>query len=318
MCDFCKFSVDFIRRLINESEEDVIKELIKECNKLDAPTDRLCRTVVEVVGRDIIKYIREIGGTPIEVCQRFNLCSRQKEEKVVAKKVELPEAPQQICQLCIYGIQTIVNFLNESEDYIIEEANKQCNMIGDETVKRICLTMVSLFGRQVIRYVKEFGAENPREVCKRFALCGDKLVKLPRPSKPEALCTACVVAVSQVQRMINESEEEIIRQLLDTCTLLPSDLQQYCRLVVNLYAKDLINYIKQSIGEPLALCKKIGICPAENKTLVNQAQKCYYSCLVNHKYSHRATEKIFKICETNKLCYSKNIESETMKCINRC
>jgi len=297
---------------------------------MEPPMDRVCRTVVEVIGRDIIKYIREIGGTPNEICQRFTLCRRPKDDQVVVsyktvivheKLPELPEVPEQICQLCIYGVQTVVNFLNESEDFIIEKANEQCNMLTDETIKRICLTMVSLFGRQVIRYIKEFGAENPRNVCKRFALCGDKLIKLPRPSRPEALCTACVIAVAQVQRMINESEEEIIRQLLEQCTILPSDLQQYCRLLVNLYAKDLIDYVRRSIGEPLGLCKYIGICANEEKKvsiIVKQTQKCYYGCLTKHNYSAKATDKILKICDTSKLCYSKNIESDTMKCINNC
>jgi hypothetical protein len=55
----------------------------------------------------------------------------------------------------------------------------------------------------------------------------------------------CVLVVSQVQRMINESEEEIIRTLLQQCALLPENVQQYCRLVVNMYAKDLIDYIRR-------------------------------------------------------------------------
>jgi len=312
LCTFCKLGVDMVRRLINETEEEIIRELLKECVKLDPPTDRICRTLVEVLGRDIIKYIKEYGGSPDEVCKRFRIC-----KAIVTPKVELPEVPQQICQFCIYGIQTIVNFLNESEDFIIEKANEQCNLVRDQTAKRICLTLVSLFGRQIIRFVKEYGAENPREVCRRFSLCSNKLIKFP-VVRPEAVCTACVLAVSQIQRMINESEEEIIRTLLHQCTFLPNDFQQYCRLIVNLYAKDLIDYVRRSIGQPRQLCEYIGACRPPNKEIaIKSSQKCYFSCLYL-EYSKIATRKFLNMCDVNKKCYHKILSKDTFKCIDRC
>jgi len=272
---FSIFGVDFVRRFINETEDEIIRGLIKECNQLDEPQDRICRTFVEVIGRDIIKYIKMYGGEPEEVCKRFRIC-RPTEIKPV---VQLPEAPKQICQFCIYGVQTVVNFLNESEDFIIEKANEQCNQLG-ETPKRLCLTLVSLFGRQVIRYIKEYGAENPREVCQRFRLCTVSLLEVPTnvitQQEPKALCTACILAVSQIQRMINESEEEIVRTLLQQCALLPEQLQQYCRLVVNLYAKDLIDYVRTRIGEPRTLCQRIGICRTEESEKTPVSKKTQF------------------------------------------
>jgi len=186
----------------------------------------------------------------------------QKKKKVIK---QFPEDQKQICQFCIYGVQTVVNFLNESEDYIIEQANLQCNGLSDETAKRLCLTLVSLFGRQIIRFIKETGSQNPREVCQRFTLC-PRDMKVEEV-KPKAACTVCVMAVTQVQQMLNETEAEIIRSLLQQCALLPEQAQQYCRLVVNMYAKDLIDYVRRTIGEPRQLCTRIGVCQANNKHL---------------------------------------------------
>jgi predicted nucleic acid-binding Zn ribbon protein len=301
-CELCKFAVDFIDRIINQTEEEIIRELIKECNKLEEPQDRICRTIVEVIGRDIIKFIKTYGGTPIEVCRRFRLCPT----KAV---VQLPEVPKQICQFCIYGVQTIVNYLNESEDYIINEAVKECNKLTQETPRRICLTMVSLFGRPLIRYVKEYGAENPREVCKTFRLCSAKETVLPKyieQVQPKALCTACVLAVSQIQRMINESEEEIIRTLLQQCAYLPEQYQQYCRLAVNMYAKDLIGFVRTQIGEPREACQALGVCRTK-KSMRFSKKQCIKSCLKN------SSKRNFKVCK-HKRCFKKHVS----KCIKRC
>jgi len=103
--------------------------------------------------------------------------------------------------------------------------------------------------------------------------------------------------------MINESEEEIVRTLLQQCALLPEQLQQYCRLVVNLYAKDLIDYVRTRIGEPRTLCQRIGICRTEEseKTPVSKKTSLYNSKKFNKLYSFLFKECLFNSCN-RKIC----------------
>jgi hypothetical protein len=226
LCTFCKFAVDLIRKLINESEEEVIRELIKECNKLEAPTDRICRAMVEVLGRDIIKYIKEYGGTPEEICRRFRLCR-----------------PTEIKQ---------VN-LNE------------------------------IFQKE----------------------------------QPKVACTVCVLAVSQIQRMVNENEDEIIKTLLTQCSLLPEEFQNFCRMVVSQAGRQLIKFVKEQISNPRAVCQKLGACQSEKKVLPSFDDKCYKNCLYK-RYSNIAMERFIKICKDNKQCYYKYVANDVSKCINHC
>jgi hypothetical protein len=71
--------------------------------------------------------------------------------------------------------------------------------------------------------------------------------------------------------MINESEEEIVRTLLQQSVYLPEQYQQYCRLVVNMYAKDLIQYVRQFIGETRETCQCLGVCRTDSKKVLTKA-----------------------------------------------
>jgi hypothetical protein len=228
LCTFCKFAVDLIRRLINESEEEVIRELIKECNKLEQPTDRICRAMVEVLGRDIIKYIRDFGGNPDEVCKRFRIC-----KAIETKKVDLTE--------------------------------------------------------------------------------------IFKKAEPKVGCTVCILAVSQVQRMVHENEDEIVRTLMTQCSLLPEEFQNFCRMIVSQAGRELIKFVKEQISNPRGVCQKLGVCNAEKtiKAVTSFDQKCYRDCLYR-KYSNVAIDRFFNICKENKECYYKHVANDVSKCINHC
>jgi hypothetical protein len=89
--------------------------------------------------------------------------------------------------------------------------------------------------KRLNRLCKKNNCGEPRALCTRVGACRPSLQDVFKGVKQDQACMICVLVVSQIQRMINESEEEIIRTLLQKCALLPENLQQYCRLVVNMY-----------------------------------------------------------------------------------
>jgi len=121
-------------------------------------------------------------------------------------------------------------------------------------------------------------------------------MKIFKREQPKVACTVCVLAVSQIQRMIEESEEKIIKTLLNQCSLLPEEFQNFCRMVVGLSGRELIAYVKRTIGQPRALCQNIGACrPSEQivtKILKTEEKKissreCYQKCIRSSNHMDR-------------------------------
>jgi hypothetical protein len=94
-----------------------------------------------------------------------------------------------------------------------------------------------MYAKDLIQYVRQYIGE-PRETCQGLGVFRTDskkvLTKAFEGAEPKEACTICVLAISQIQRMIIESEEEIIKTLLQQFSSLP---EQYCRLEVNMYAE---------------------------------------------------------------------------------
>jgi hypothetical protein len=169
------------------------------------------------------------------------LCTRLGACRPLLKDFFSQAEPKAACTVCVLAVTQIKDLLSRSEDEIIRNLLEQCEYLP-ENVRNFCRMAISQFGRELIKYVKESIGE-PSALCTRLGVCKSDLKEAFKGVKQDQACMICVLVVSQIQRMINESEEEIIRTLLQQCALLPENLQQYCRLAVNMYAKDLIDYI---------------------------------------------------------------------------
>jgi hypothetical protein len=92
-------------------------------------------------------------------------------------------------------------------------------------------------------------------------------------SEEKQLCTVCILAVNQLHRFLSESEEIVIRNLLQTCDLLPERMVPYCRMAVNIYGKDLIQEVRKYIGQPRDFCTNIKLC--SDRIEIVQPKNCF-------------------------------------------
>uniref|UniRef100_A0A0K0G5N8 Saposin B-type domain-containing protein n=1 Tax=Strongyloides venezuelensis TaxID=75913 RepID=A0A0K0G5N8_STRVS len=76
ICDGCAVTVDFINKLLNDSQVNITNNIVNICDKVTSrkePFDSLCKRIVSYETDKIIKMVQKYGNSTV-ICQQLHFC----------------------------------------------------------------------------------------------------------------------------------------------------------------------------------------------------------------------------------------------------
>ncbi|EGI61549.1 PREDICTED: proactivator polypeptide-like [Acromyrmex echinatior] len=328
-CALCLLAVQQIYNAIenNRTEANIKAELDKLCNHLPRNLVDECTDFVKAYSDELIEMILT-DLSPQEVCEYLRLCVSIKDpgpkHNYIAEQDgeiltnEIPEYPLHIiqptnslsdteCVICEFVMKYIDKEIGnkEARDKIEKVVHGVCNHLP-KTVAKECNDFVNNYADTVIKILSE--DVSPKEACSVLGLCTISMIKIQESITECALCRAII---SQIDKLLGDSKvdaeiEEIVKKV---CKYLPTDKQDMCNKMVNIYGPSIINMLKDNINSE-QMCSKMALCSSSDylaMSLVNlrvsrsieitESKKCTWGEDFVCK-----NEEIARLCNVTKQC----------------
>ncbi|XP_054989180.1 prosaposin [Sorex araneus] len=186
VCEACEYVVKELTSWIdsNKTEEEIIENLDKVCQKLPTSLASQCQEVVDSYGRSILTLLLQ-EMTPELVCSALGLCS-PRGLPALSVHVTQPKAATDggFCEVC----KKLVGYLdrnlekNSTKQQILDAMEKGCHMLPDP-YKDECDSFVTQYEPVLIEVLLE--VMEPSYVCQKVGAC-------PAARKPLVGTEKCV------------------------------------------------------------------------------------------------------------------------------
>lgn len=253
-CHLCEYLVFNLEDMLNKSEPEIEKALVKSCEKLPGEYRQMCDTVVLLYGHQIIEYILK-KEDPKTLCHQLGLC---KEKKVEEFKGETS------CELCKYVVTIAESWLtsNKTEKEIETELHHICAKLPSSFTEE-CDKLVDEFLPYIFYYLKQkYPAE---KICSLIGLCKEEKV-----NEGEVKCFICTKVVDWVEKYVekNKTEQEIIKELNQLCDYAPFGQKDTCKSIVREYLPYIIHFLEQKYPAK-KICQILKMCSETSKQIPN-------------------------------------------------
>ncbi|KAH9498380.1 hypothetical protein Btru_008134, partial [Bulinus truncatus] len=272
ICDLCKYVVTFIDTFLqkNATEAEVEALLEKVCDILPESVKQQCDSFVEQYGPIIIQLLLQ-EADPTQVCTFIKMCTSNSGKDNVKSQAKLvPQANDELCDLCKYVVTYIDTFVKENATEAEIEAilDKVCDILP-ASIKQQCENLVQQYGPLIIQLLlKEL---DPTQVCTAIGLCTNNIVKENPQANPvtkanDELCDLCKYVVTYIDTFVKENatEAEIEAILEKVCDILPASIKQQCENLVDQYGPLIIQLLIKEL-DPTQVCTAIGLCTNTGK-----------------------------------------------------
>jgi hypothetical protein len=308
--------VQLVKDFASKPDEELLAMLLKQCDRLPEAARGPCKLALSLVGRQIITYVRANLQQPNKaICHRFRLCSSPSEEAQVLAMFTEEKQDTPLCAPCQLGVNLVKDYLSKPDEELLKMLLAGCNALPEQ-LQAPCKMAVTLVGGQMIAYIRSHLTETPREICARFRLCGRQEVQAVVVASNGPLCTPCTMAITLVKDYLSQSDEVILRILLNGCDQLPEQFQAPCKMAVTLAGKQLLDFVRGNLREePRAICARLGACSAavEEKNPV----RCVLKCLGSGWSIEKVLALVAK-CKKDKACYVREIGEDRAACVIGC
>jgi len=254
-CSLCTLVVGYVESYLqqNATEAEIVLELEQVCSLLGPLADQ-CKQIVDQYVPQIVEWLVN-GNPPATACAHLGLCS--------SPKIKAKAGPT--CDICEMVIQYVESYIqdNQTEAQIAEQLDQICALLGP--LEQPCDAMVAQYLPQMIKWIVD--GNPPAAFCASLGLCSSprkQVVEITtqKRSIQQGGCSVCELVVTYIDSFLksNASEEEIIQQLDQVCSLL-GPLESQCDQFVALYVPQAIQWILN--GEtPSVFCSQVGLCAA--------------------------------------------------------
>jgi len=245
----------------NQTEAQIVVHLDKLCTAFPGSFGKECETIVAAYVPRIIGYL-EAGYPASVICQKIGLCP-----KILKRNVE-----QSGCSICTLVVTYVESYLsaNQTEAEIIQQLDQLCadlpGSFGTE-----CKSIVSAYVPQIITFLEAGYPANV--VCSKIGLCTSNKKEntnyhsRDRRSIQQGGCSICELVVTYVEQFVqqNKTEAQIIAEVDQLCSLLPSPINGACDQFAAAYVPQLIQWIINK-ENPQQFCSQVGLCSSKKIT----------------------------------------------------
>jgi len=159
------------------------------------------------------------------------------------------------CSTCLFFVRIISSIMNKntSQEFIVEEATKECHNLPVKYVG-YCDKVVELIPA-VIKYLSE--KETASNICEKINMCDDFTNHIVQ----EINCKICQNIVDETEYIKDNhiTGSQIKTFLNDHCKLINNQLQENCNNMVDNIYKDIIDNISKN-NDFTEICKEKFIC----------------------------------------------------------
>ncbi len=283
-CPLCKILSKKIMEMLKEEipVEEIIKELEHICDLY--PNDK-CKKFLETYLPIIEKYIE----TPEVICEKIGVC-------MVAESVGK-------CDVCQYFFTIVEDFLGSetTEEKIVEAIEKVCKLLPFEET---CDVLIETYLPEIIELI--ISKEPPSKICEQLKLCAKLSVKSENGSENGSeICPLCKLIVKEIEARLlkGETEEKILEEVEQICSVFPKLLQKKCINFVDENVHKIIEIIKNE--GPNFVCGKLRFCKPSKRMMTPGPGKCIVckeffkileDLLGNERTEKYIIEKLEKLC----------------------
>nr|XP_039273546.1 uncharacterized protein LOC120347581 isoform X5 [Styela clava] len=296
-CEVCTLAMTELFNVLEENStvEQIETELEKICSDLPESYQSECKMIIEQYTPELIEYISQ-KLTPKEICEAIKLCTSSVKKENVKDNTE--------CEVCTLALTELFNVLEENAT--VEEIEKELEKICadlPESYQSECKMIIEQYTPELIEYISQ--KLTPEQICEAIKLCTSTVIK--ENVKDNTECEVCTLALTEVFNVLEENAtvEEVEKELEKICADLPESYQSECKMIIEQYTPELIEYISQKLT-PEQICEAIKLCTSSvKKESVKDNTECEVCTLalteVFNKLEDNATaEEIEK--ELEKLC----------------
>ncbi|XP_076824290.1 uncharacterized protein LOC143470198 isoform X15 [Clavelina lepadiformis] len=233
-----------------------------ECrDKLDTVADNLIALLAKNDAEQICSTLYMCGAAVEEEVEEENLLPASQIDETVQDKVSDPVS----CAVCRVAVHELDRLLqgNKTEAAVIAALDKVCN-IAPVDIRKECQIFIDKYGKDVVDLI--INEVESGIICSTLMLCSSQKVGLVQLKKPVVVgasvgCELCMTVIEELDHVLDENstEEEIVKAVEKVCTILPSQYQGECDLLIEQYGDDIIHLLP-SLLDPQAVCSTLGLC----------------------------------------------------------
>ncbi|XP_026569343.1 prosaposin-like [Pseudonaja textilis] len=191
------------------------------------------------------------------------------------------------CHECMVVAEEIHDILKNNafliqtlQDY----AMKQCENLGTQMVDE-CKKYVPEYAHTFVQFLMDLLDTPPMGICKKIGFCDATKSELFPPlrpmeylsdlfgavvkitsdtDKPHLVCDLCKKVVQLAENLVenNNTEEQIIHQMMNICYMLPHEVVPQCRDFVNSYGMAVLIMLFDAT-KPESVCIRFNFCPED-------------------------------------------------------
>ncbi|XP_077973904.1 uncharacterized protein LOC120347581 isoform X1 [Styela clava] len=255
-CEVCTLAMTELFNVLEENStvEQIETELEKICSDLPESYQSECKMIIEQYTPELIEYISQ-KLTPKEICEAIKLCTSSMKKENVKDNTE--------CEVCTLALTELFNVLEENAT--VEEIEKELEKICadlPESYQSECKMIIEQYTPELIEYISQ--KLTPEQICEAIKLCTSSVIK--ESVKDNTECEVCTLALTELFNKLedNATAEEIEKELEKLCSDLPDSYQSECKMIIEQYTPQIIEYISQKLT-PKEICEAIKLCTSSVK-----------------------------------------------------
>jgi len=277
----------------NKTEEAIKKELDKLCLDLPKSLAGECRDFVDTYEQELLDMLIA-DFTPKEICTYLKLCdpdvkkivttpvsdilsndipplTLERTSRVKSKGAKAFGNESVVCIMCEFILSRIAQDLKDdaTEEEIKNYVKNVCNILPT-TVTEPCKQFIEEYGDLVISLLAQ--SLDPNEVCAAIKACKaaepKHAVLIESIKKSVKECAVCEASMGAFDELLGDPnvQKDVEQLLKKVCPMLPTQDQDECNQLIDVYGPSIMNVISQ-VADPRLVCMEIGVCKWNKQTV---------------------------------------------------
>ncbi|XP_072050756.1 uncharacterized protein [Amphiura filiformis] len=260
-CALCEFVLKEIDQVLsqNATEEEITKVVENICPILPGTLQEQCKSFLDTYGPTLVTLIVQ-QLDPKKICTAIGLCSKSTKlykSSPLSGPIKANDEECAFCEFIMSELKDLITKNSTEENFKVTEEIKTalddvCSILPSK-FKTSCLLFVSDYADAICQLIAS--GIDPTQICTSLGFCSNTI------TTTDDECDLCQILVKFVDDYIrsNATEEEIVKGLLDICTILPDNIKSECTDIVNQYGTVIPGLIAELLS-PLKVCEAISIC----------------------------------------------------------
>nr|CAB3260857.1 uncharacterized protein LOC100176110 [Phallusia mammillata] len=333
--DLCNDCVAFTKdwQMIIQNNKSIITELVQKidtivCAQIPEFLQGECHNAIQTAETNVINTLNTKDA--MTICGTMYMCMSTEKpqdtavinvQQSIRSSMEVVEDQKSTdivtCALCKIVIHELDKMLqgNTTEAAVVAALDKVCSFLSED-ISEECKKFVNTYGEEVIDMI--INEVESGLICTKIALCSaaEKVNKV----SDNTACELCEVIATELDNLLteNSTEDDIITAVEKVCSILPSADQDACKLLIEQYGKEIINYLAKQLS-PKTLCSDLGLCTSSVAKKGSQDSAVCEICEIvaeelDHLLSGKSTEKeiidaVEKVCDILPSKYKKECDT---------